>query len=186
MYAALPSSIQYSSPWRDLYWGAMSDTHTKQYNTSATNGSWFDQEQREIVHSAYLQNQWSLHGTTVACTAYGTVVYRRSSRLYMLHSISSHIYISKKCHDFDVYFLGPSHPLVRFSRPITLLRFAHKRTVNIMKLYIERNNLQLELIWYSLLLRSDVFAHRTHSRMLRTQTTSAPFLTSLGRESMHG
>ncbi len=37
--------------------GAMSETHTKQYNTSATNGSWFDQEQREFVHSAYLQNQ---------------------------------------------------------------------------------------------------------------------------------
>ena len=37
----------------------MSDTHTKQYNTSATNGAWCDQEQREIVgiHSAYLKNQ---------------------------------------------------------------------------------------------------------------------------------
>ena len=33
----------------------MSDTHTELYNTSATNE--FGHEQREIVHSAYLQNR---------------------------------------------------------------------------------------------------------------------------------
>ncbi len=31
----------------------------------------------------------------------------------------------------------------------TLLRYADKRIVSIMKVFIERNNLQLELIWYS-------------------------------------
>ena len=41
-----------------------------------------------------------------------------------------------------------SVPLVRFRHPITLLRAADKRIVNIMKAYIERNNLQLELIRY--------------------------------------
>ena len=35
--------------------------------------------------------------------------------------------------------------LVRFGQ---LLRCADKRIVNIMKVYIERNNLQLELVWY--------------------------------------
>ena len=34
----------------------------------------------------------------------------------------------------------------RLCWPTTLLRYAHKRIVNIMKVYIERNNLQLELI----------------------------------------
>ena len=43
--------------------------------------------------------------------------------------------------------------------------------VNIMKVYIERNNLQLQLIRYSnkcLILRSDGFVLRTHSRKFRT------------------
>ena len=39
-------------------------------------------------------------------------------------------------------------PLVGFRHPITLLRYADKHIVNIMKVYIERNNLQLELIRY--------------------------------------
>ena len=34
---------------------------------------------------------------------------------------------------------------VRFLHAITLLRYADKRIVNIMKVYIERNNWQLEL-----------------------------------------
>ncbi len=38
--------------------------------------------------------------------------------------------------------LGPL-PLVHFGQ---LLRYADKRIVNIMKVYIERNNLQIELI----------------------------------------
>ena len=69
---------------------------------------------------------------------------------------------------------------------VTQLCYADTCIVNIMKVYFERNNLQLELIRYSkkkclvysrLLLRSDGFAHRAHSRKFRTQTTSAPFLT---------
>ena len=39
--------------------------------------------------------------------------------------------------------LLPSLHSVRFGQP---LRCAHKRIVNIMKVYIERNNMQLELI----------------------------------------
>ena len=35
---------------------------------------------------------------------------------------------------------------VTFCHPIMLLRYADKRIVNIMKVYIERNNFQLELI----------------------------------------
>ena len=37
---------------------------------------------------------------------------------------------------------------VRFGQPNRLLRYADKRIVNIMRVYIERNNLQLELIRY--------------------------------------
>ncbi len=41
------------------------------------------------------------------------------------------------------------HTSVRFQQSITLLRYAQRRIfVNIMKVYIERNNLQLELIRY--------------------------------------
>ena len=74
--------------------------------------------------------------------------------------------------------------------PITRLRYADNRIVNIMKVYIERTNLQLELIRFSkqmlnlftfTFLRSDGFANETHSRKFRTQTTSAPWVTDLGR-----
>ena len=52
------------------------------------------------------------------------------------------------------YFVNPPLSLVRFRHPIKaimVLRYADKRIVNKMqdkKVYIERNNLQLELIWY--------------------------------------
>ena len=42
--------------------------------------------------------------------------------------------------------VSPSLPLVCFIHPITLLRNSDKFVVNIMKVYIERNNLQLELL----------------------------------------
>ena len=42
----------------------------------------------------------------------------------------------------------PSVELARFLHPIMLLRSADKRIVNKMKVYIERNNLQQELIRY--------------------------------------
>ena len=42
----------------------------------------------------------------------------------------------------------PTVYLVRFCHQIVQLRYADKRFVNIMKVYIERNNLQLELIRY--------------------------------------
>ena len=45
-------------------------------------------------------------------------------------------------------YLFPSVPLVRFRHPVTPLRYADKRIVNITKVFIERNNLQLELIRY--------------------------------------
>ena len=73
--------------------------------------------------------------------------------------------------------------------PSTLLRYADKHIVNIMKVYIERNNLQLELIRYSkqmLTLFTSTFVkrqiqynitHWTQIRRFRTQTTSAPVLT---------
>ena len=46
------------------------------------------------------------------------------------------------------YGMTVSHllPIVRFGQP---LHYAHKRIVNILKVYIERNTLQLELIRYS-------------------------------------
>ena len=40
-------------------------------------------------------------------------------------------------------FVSPSPPLVRVGQ---LLRYADKRIVHIMKVYIERNNLEVELI----------------------------------------
>ena len=43
-------------------------------------------------------------------------------------------------------FACPSLSLVRFRYPITLLHYADKRTVNIIKVYIERNKLKPELI----------------------------------------
>ena len=45
-------------------------------------------------------------------------------------------------------FVCPSLSLVRFRHPITLLRYADKGIVSKMKVYIERNNLQVELIRY--------------------------------------
>ena len=42
---------------------------------------------------------------------------------------------------FDLCRSLSSYPV---RHPTTLLRYAHKRIVNIMKVYIERNNLQLE------------------------------------------
>ena len=42
----------------------------------------------------------------------------------------------------------PLVPLVYVHHPLTLLRYADKCIVNIMKVYIKRNNLQLESIWY--------------------------------------
>ena len=77
--------------------------------------------------------------------------------------------------------------VLRFLEFVLVLRYAVKRIVNIMKVSIERNNLQVELIRFRkimltfhsrLLLRSEGFTHRTHSRKFRTQTTSAPFLKS--------
>ena len=45
---------------------------------------------------------------------------------------------------FDFY---PLLSLVRFDHPITLvLRYADVRMVNMIKVYIERNNLQVDLI----------------------------------------
>ena len=46
----------------------------------------------------------------------------------------------------DLFFVGPLLSLVRFGQ---LLHYADKCILSIMKLYIERNNLQLELIRYS-------------------------------------
>ena len=74
------------------------------------------------------------------------------------------IYIkSRRSHDwlftwFVCLFVSPLLCLGRFGQ---LLRHANKRIVNIMKVYIEKNNLQVELIRYHirlysrLLLRSD-------------------------------
>ena len=42
-----------------------------------------------------------------------------------------------------------SVPLVRYRRSITLLRHADKHIIHIMKVYIERNKMQLEVISYS-------------------------------------
>ena len=80
--------------------------------------------------------------------------------------------------------------------------YADKRTVNEMKVYLERNNSQVELIrCCEQVLTLFTFtsakrqiqckmAHRTQIMRFRTQTTSAPFLTqsrlTRGRESMHG
>ena len=57
---------------------------------------------------------------------------------------------------------------------VTKLRHADKCFVNTMKEYIERNNLQLELVKKMLTLFTFTFAKRWK---FRTQTTSAPFLT---------
>ena len=57
------------------------------------------------------------------------------------------LYKVKKVTRFNLYFVSlfvrPSLCLVRFCE---LLRYTDNRIVNIMKLYIERNNLQVELI----------------------------------------
>ena len=83
----------------------------------------------------------------------------------------------------------PSLSSVRFRYPISLLRYADKRNFNINKVYIEMNNLQLELIRYRkkmLSLFTFTFAKRLiqcniskrmHIRKFRTQNTSALFLT---------
>ena len=59
------------------------------------------------------------------------------------------VYKVKKVTGLTLYFVSlfvsPSLPLVSFGQ---LLHYADKRIVNIMKVYIERNNLQLELIRY--------------------------------------
>ena len=62
---------------------------------------------------------------------------------------------------------------------VTHLRYADKRIVNIMKVYIERNTLQLELIrnrnffklYSRLLLQSNGF----NGRKFQTQTTLTPY-----------
>ena len=46
------------------------------------------------------------------------------------------------------FLLCPTVPLLRFRQPITLFRYADKRIVNVMKVYIKMNNLQLELMRY--------------------------------------
>ena len=46
------------------------------------------------------------------------------------------------------FLLCPSVPFVRFDHPVMLLCYADKHFVNVMKVYIERNNLQLEFIRY--------------------------------------
>ena len=43
------------------------------------------------------------------------------------------------------FLLCPSVSLVRFRHQITPLRYADKRILNIIKVYIERNNLEVEL-----------------------------------------
>ena len=67
-----------------------------------------------------------------------------------------------------------------------LLRYADKRIVNVVKLYIERNNLHLELIRYRTFFyfihvyffeMTDSMQYRTHIRKFRTQSVSD----SLGR-----
>ena len=107
--------------------------------------------------------------------------------LERLQVSKSRLYIKlRRSHDcFSFFVLGAT--FIRFRHPITLLRYQEKRIVNKMKVYIERNNLQLELIqnrkkcWlYSrLLLPSDWlnFTHQTHISKFRTQTASASFLT---------
>ena len=67
---------------------------------------------------------------------------------------------------FDCLLVSPSLPLVHFDQ---LLRYIDTRSVNIMKVYIERDNLQVELIrrrkfsfFYShLLLRSSGSSNAT-------------------------
>ena len=48
--------------------------------------------------------------------------------------------------DFEFRDFHPSVELVRFRHTITVLRNTDKRIVNIMKVYIERDYLQLEMI----------------------------------------
>ena len=63
-----------------------------------------------------------------------------------ISAIQIDIYILRS-HDLLMYcilLVCPSLSLVRFGQ---LLRYADKRIVNIMKVYIEINNLQVELIW---------------------------------------
>ena len=51
-----------------------------------------------------------------------------------------HVYFCEAT--YSMYFVSPSISVVLF---VTQLRSADKQTVNKMKVYIERNNLQLEL-----------------------------------------
>ena len=65
-----------------------------------------------------------------------------------------------------------------FGQPITLLHYADKRIVNTMKVYIERNNLQLELIRYgktNLILFTFSFAKIGLNAILPTERTSESF-----------
>ena len=57
---------------------------------------------------------------------------------------------------FGCLYVSSSLHLVRFGQ---LLRCAHKRIVSIMKVYIERNNMQVELIRFRK-------KYRLHSRLL--------------------
>ena len=89
-------------------------------------------------------------------------------------------------HQVNMFYQHPSLSLIRF---IQLLRYADKQIVNIMKMYIDRNNLQVELMRCSkkmLTLLTFNFAkswiqcniaHRMHGRKFRPETTSDPFLT---------
>ena len=58
-----------------------------------------------------------------------------------------HLYINlrRSCDGTLFVCLLPALHSVRFGQ---LLSCAHKRNVNIMKVYIERNNIQVELIWF--------------------------------------
>ena len=62
------------------------------------------------------------------------------------NDISIHIKLSRSCNCFFILSSGPFSSF--FRHPIMLLRYADKHIVNIMKVYIEKTNWQLELIQY--------------------------------------
>ena len=63
-----------------------------------------------------------------------------------------------KLHTIGEVYKLKKEEVIRFRHPITPLRYADRRFVNAMKVYIQRNNVQKKLTLYSrLLLRSDGF-----------------------------
>ena len=68
--------------------------------------------------------------------------------------------------------------LASFSLLWPFLRCAHKRVLNIMKVCIERNNIQIELIRFR--------KNRLHSRLrLRSEEFNATDVFSLGKSLQH-